>query len=160
MLQNEVFKKLIINCCELLNRKIPKISFFYKLKEKLIQTVTTYTRTIRKRNETFTRLFIEEARSTKYFRFHGFEGTDVNWPNWAVGSITGRGRSNPRVTIPVSVGGSLARNRRNSSCKYSLVGVTGRERQQKFDFGICGGVPQECNDDKAWKPRVPSRQYS
>lgn len=66
-------------------RKIPKSSFFYKLKEKLIQTVTTYTRTIRKRNETFTRLFIEEARSTKYFWFHGFEGTDVNWRDGLIG---------------------------------------------------------------------------
>lgn len=141
-------------------RKIPKSSFFYKLKEKLIhylhshdtKTKWNFYSTIHRRGKE------HEVLSISRIRRHGCQLE--RWPNWAVGSITGRGRSNPRVTIPVSVGGSLARNRRNSSCKYSLVGVTGRERQQKFDFGICGGVPQECNDDKAWKPRVPSRQYN
>lgn len=80
---------------------------------------------------TFTRVFSLYSSKKQAF---DFTARMERWPNWAVGSITGRGRSDPRVTIPVSVGGSLGRNRRNSSCKYSFVGVTGRERQQKFDF--------------------------
>lgn len=77
------------------------------------------------------------------------------------------------MTIPVSgqssgsfrggEEGVVCPNRRNSSCKYSLGGSDEGANEGEIRFclaesAVGRGVPQERNDDKAWKPRVPSRQ--